>query len=305
MKRRDFMICLAATACSGGETVTSVIPETVPGDTLQPWPEAQIDSVAVDTLVDEALSGTGLEDSLGELGTLVDEELRAVASIAPNSAKLGAATIETMILPVLEVVCQIREAPEDMSQDELGALMASTFDLSGLEDTMLPLIEASRAELEDVGVPTQYGRSLCTNALRGLATDLRAQLAVAGRDDNPFARQLVLELDRLALMVDTDMEGLFDAAAAALDGAPSQPLAPPFASFCTNTQYVQENWDRRLVGISAYMNVIGSTGWLFTRYSLMATLVGIGVVGLMMPFLLYRPPTIYIPVFNYMCACEV
>ncbi len=132
---------------------------------------------------------------------------------------------------------------------------------------------------------------------RGLLEEAGIPCLFHGRDADfaEFGASAHMSLTRPSLFVP----------AAALDGAPSQPLAPPFASFCTNTQYVQENWDRRLVGISAYMNVIGSTGWLFTRYSLMATLVGIGVVGLMMPFLLYRPPTIYIPVFNYMCACEV
>lgn len=316
MRRRHFLAGLAALAACDRETVQSVIVEPVPGDGLAPLPESQIDGEALNDRLTLSLGGTLFEE-LGDIGERVDLELRAMAAIAPESALLGVATIENLVLPGLDVVTQLRERP-DMDEEEMGALVASVFDLSARRDTLLPMMDRAEAELAQVGTVTPESQEMVASVVEDLAGVLRGQLAVADREDNAFARQLVHQLDLLAHDVRSNIAGLMDQSRTALETAPEMPAGPPFANLCTNLNYSAENIDRHRLAIAQYLSVVGSTA-LLTGLAvrtvvtiglrvpfggMIALLAGMGLVALMMPFLLYSVPTVYKPLHYRMCDCE-
>jgi len=316
-RRRSFLAGMAAIACSGcGEGgLSSVIPGTVPAEPGEPWPDPILDVADLTARLENALRGTRLAD-LGELVAMADEELRAVAALSPVAALLGASTLERLVFPALDTASLLRDA-EDMAEDELGAHLAGAFDMSGLADEFLPLLQDTRVDLAQVGAWTLEGERDAQQPLRELARVLRGELAVAGQASDPFARQLVHELDKLAVEAGRD-ESLLDRATTALQEAPDQPAPPPFASLCTNLQYVADNWDRRRHAIASYLAVTQRTGALTSRgtrwtvrrllkarfgYAL-PLLIGIGLAFLVAPFLLHQPPSFIRILHHRMCDCE-
>ena len=81
MKRRCFLGGMVALAACDRDTVESIIPETVPGEGLDPLPDSLIDPVEIRDRLTLSLGGTGLEE-LGsdEVMERVDLELQLAVS---------------------------------------------------------------------------------------------------------------------------------------------------------------------------------------------------------------------------------
>jgi hypothetical protein len=340
MQRRHFLwLSLSALACNG-ETVQSVVKEPVPGDGLGPWPDSQVDVPVLDEQLGLALQGTPLDDIEG-LALLADMELRALARTAPETAGLLAAGIDTIASSGLLAAGELSD--EALGEDQMGSILASNFDLYVRKDALLSRFEAAGTELEGLAAETVEGNHRVATTLRDLASTLRKQLHVAGREDNTFARQMLKELDLLAEEVETvSLADALTGAKDALETAEEQPPAPPWASLCTSIHYISQNVDRRRATILGLMKMVATTAWM-THSAIAAAwacaaditdcpeeiqdfeeidhsnpaewsvsivpggaiplLVGIGVIALLMPFYLYRPPTVYEPIHYRMCDC--
>ena len=262
MERRHFLtLSLAAIACNGSSsTSSSIIQEGVPGEGLPDWPESQIDVPELESRLDGALAGTPFTD-LSILGLLADWELRALARYAPETAKLGSTSIEQLIMPALEVAARLAD-PTLTDEDEMGEVLASAFDLSAAADALLPLFAGSETELQRLGAETTQGTSVCVDTLRKLAKEMRSQLQVAGREDNTFARQLILELDKLAIETRDDLSGGYARAQAALLAAQQGPPPPPFASLCTSIKTIADTFDRRRAAIAGLIRLVATSAWM-------------------------------------------
>lgn len=340
MERRHFLLMsLAAIACKP-DSVQSVIREPVPGEGLEPWPEPQIDAPAVETELGLTLERTPLEGIEGLAG-LADLELRALARVAPKAAAALAVGVDSIALSGLLSAQELSD--EALVEDQMGAILASNFDLHARKDVLLPELNAAEEELLVLAAETIEGNEVVASTLNNLANTLRNQLHVVGRPDNTFARQMLQELDTLAEEVRTvRLTEALAGAREALQTAEEQPPAPPWASLCTSIKYITNNVDRRRAVILGLMKMVASTAWAThgaiaaawecaadplacpeelqeyfdTDYNdvsnwnvsifpgaALPLLVGIGVIGLLMPFYLYQPPTVYEPIHYRMCDC--
>lgn len=342
MDRRAFMGALGALGLLSCRPTGSSALVGLDEGPLRDLPGPQSDYAGTEGGLDRGL-GDGVFAGAGQgLGAQADLELRAISRMAPRCAAAGGLILDGVVTPLLNWVGDLQD-DTPASEEDLAYRMAQALDLSQVADELQAALVEARDELDRLGPMPTSSREQTTQALHEVAAVFRTELRRSGGTGNPFATQMVLALDQMALEC-RDGADLMGAGIAALDqvtGAAHLP-PPPHHDLCQDIEYATAGWERQRAAIGALIHIVAETGWaayeavnaaydcvndtdacpeelqdlvdllpdgggvrftLLPHGSAIPLLVSMGVVAMLLPFYFYTPVLPYSPLVFRMCDC--
>ncbi len=265
-------------------------------------------------------------EGIAGLLALADKAWREIGRHQPATAALGGACMDALVTPRVSLVAGLREnPPADEDSADVVHRMAQALDLSASVDGLKAKLADFKDEQERLGPPV-YAPTQGVRALRQLIAGVRKDLRNAGEQDHPWALRVLGDLQRDILTLEqlspVELAGLAESALDRVKPFAHEDPPPPYHDLCEGADYYtsayEDNREAMLalfaatagVTMEAYETMSGAEedlddlfGVPMVESSLMFLLVGMGVLFLLMPFILYTPPVSFRVTLTEMCEC--